>query len=277
MTIDGKKLSVPKCFLHDEFLATAEDAPDPTEPPKTEQPETKSTGAIPKTTGTPLKFHVASVSEASTYCKATSETVPTFSEDFCKLAQSSTAAAAATAKLLHDSYCSAAGSNFSDHLPVKSTENDTESVATTCKHTQASEKLNNSHCSSMGNSLSSSMRLSSMNLSTDSSRMFVFPATVPGFEILSTVGSTTNTNTANTSRTGVECSQSPFRKAGGDGNETDPRNYYPFFPASGPALNPQIYNYVPGVAPDVININAGKFHFKECKSWKLYICLEEIH
>lgn len=259
MTIDGKKLSVPKCFLHDEFLATAEDAPDPTELPKT-QPETKSTGAIPKTTGTPLKFHDASVSEAAAYFKATAETVPTFSEDFCKLAQSPTAAAA-TARVLRDSYCSAAGSNFSDLLPVKSTENDTKTVAPTGKLTQsssaASESLKNSHCSTIGNSLSSSMKLSSMTLSTDSSRMFVFPATVPGFEVLSTTGTTTNTTTATTTD-GMQKSQSATRKAGGDVTKTDARIYHPLFQGSSAPFNQHYYNYVPGIAPDVINVNAGK-------------------
>lgn len=106
VTIDGKKFAVPKCFLHDEYLATAEDAPDPSEP----QTETNVTGAIPKeTTTTPLKPE-----EITTiFSKSMTETKPTFSDDFGKLTQSCTVASA-TDNQSSDSHCSTAGSNFSD-------------------------------------------------------------------------------------------------------------------------------------------------------------------
>lgn len=135
ITINEKKIAVPKCFLHDEYLATAEDAPDPTEP----QTET-STAAIPQST---VESTVPLKSEETNpiFTKSTTEPCPTYSEDFGKLTQSSAVSDAQAAAIsLHNSHCSAAGSNFSD--------------------VTNSDKQND--------------------------RIFVFPAGVAGFEVIST-------------------------------------------------------------------------------------------
>lgn len=88
--------------MHDEYLATAEDAPDPSEP--------NATSAIPNETATtPLKPE-----EITTiFSKSMTETKPTFSDDFGKLTQSCTVASA-TDNQSSDSHCSTVGSNFSD-------------------------------------------------------------------------------------------------------------------------------------------------------------------
>lgn len=88
---DGNKVAVPKKFLHAEFLATAEDAPDPN---------------VEKSTVIDL---TKSPQESLIYFRTCTETKPTYSDEFGKVTHSYIADG-----LSDVSHCSAAGTCFSD-------------------------------------------------------------------------------------------------------------------------------------------------------------------
>lgn len=148
---------MPKCFLHDEFLATAEDAPDPSE-------SQIQTGALPKRTDASPQL---SEEITTIFSKSMTETKPTFSDDFGKLTQSCTAATADNV-LSSDSHCSAAGSNFSGAIATAATDD------------------------------------------TTNSRLFVFPAGAPGFEIVSLAPETAQEPIEDLNKLEIDGAESPL-------------------------------------------------------------------
>lgn len=123
--------------MHDEYLATAEDAPDPSVPTEAE--------AIRKTTQestVPVKPEEAT---ASIFTKSATETRSTFSHDFGKLTQSCTTAAVENKNNSNQAQCS--GNSTDTKQPV------------------------------------------------ENSRVFVFPAVVPGFEVVSLAKDNMQTST----------------------------------------------------------------------------------